>query len=373
MFLVYNIFVWGLDDNNLNTRISANCNRWKKMIKKVVARIKEMKRIRDKYRIPLISNNDPKTVAFVESAATVVAGQASERQLIAFRTPACTHGKCTMCGFGKEAVQKVTLDELKAQLASFEMLDHGRVSLCTESSFFHPGIPKEFLEHVFGIIRARGIREIDLEACATDVIKEIEQIKRLQAMLRSNQQLYVGMGLESQDDFVRKGLIGKQLPKELFEESVSLLAKAGVGVFAYIILKPPGLEEKEAIEECIRTVEYFFRIVEQTGVEYSRATIKPLFIPKGTIIEKLFEERLITTPKLWSLLRVLKNAHKLGTIFVPLTDENLSHGRIPENCDECSGEARKAIERFNATQKIEQLLELSCDCKKDWVQEVGEE
>jgi len=334
--------------------------------KEVVKRIKEL---RSGFQFRLVLPNDPRSPAFVETAPAIVMGRPSERQLIAFRTPYCTHGKCTMCGFNLGGVPEVSFEDLKAQFDSIDLIDRGRVSLCTESSFFHPRVPFGFLEFLFRKLAETGIQEIDLETCASDAVGNIGNIGRLKDLLRKDQQLFVGMGLESQDDFVRSVLIGKNLPKELFEKAVGLLAEVGVGIYAYIILKPPGLEEKEAIEECIRTLEYFFSVMEQEGVEHSRATLKPLFIPKNTIVEKLFEEGLVTPPKLWSLLEVLRRTHKLGTIFVPLTDEGLAEDRIAENCEKCTGKIREAVRVFDANQDIKLLQEISCECNEEWENE----
>ena len=339
------------------------------MVKKeVVKRIRELKKD-PKFRRPLLEN-DPRAPAFVETAPAIVMGKASERQLIAFRTPYCTHGKCTMCGFKFEAVKSSSFEDLKAQFNSATLIQSGRVSLCTSSSFFHPKVPFSFLEFMIKELAKTGIQKIDLESLPVDIINNIYKIRRLKGMLRDDQQLTVGMGLESQDDFVRSELVGKALPKELFEKAVGMLADEGVGVYAYVILKPPGLEEREAIEECVLTLEYFFSTAKKLGVTKPRANLKPLFIPKNTIAEMLFDEGLITPPRLWSLLEVLIRVHKLGNIFVPLTDESLAKGRLPANCEKCTDVTREAIRVFDANQDIKPLQELSCECKKEWKKEV---
>jgi|GEM_PF-2364649 len=341
------------------------------MVKKeVVKRIRKIKG-RFRSRTPLSLNN-PDTPAFVETGPAHVKGKPSQRQLIAFRTPPCTYGKCTMCGFGSGAVPSVTFDNLRAQLEAINLITEGRVSLCTESSFFHPKLPTDFLDFAFELISKTGIQEIDLESSATGIIQNIGKIERLKRILRPGQQLFVGMGLESHDDFVRNVLIRKETSLQVFEEAVSALASIGSGVYSYILLKPPGLREREAIEECINTVRYFFETAKRAGIVHSRATVKPLFIPEGTVVEVLFNEGLITTPKLWSLIEVLERVHHLGTIFVPLTDENVASGRLPGNCDRCTERVRKAISRFSADQLIEPLKRLYCSCKKEWEKRVNE-
>ncbi|MBI5158581.1 hypothetical protein HY992_00495 [Candidatus Micrarchaeota archaeon] len=336
------------------------------MRREVVKRVRELRRSFASIK-PMV--HDPRAPAFVETAQAIVKGKASERQLVALRTPHCTHGKCTMCGFKSQGVEKTSFEDLKAQFDGIKLIETGRVSLCSESSLFHLKVPFSFLEFAFRKLAGTRVQEIDLETCAADVVRNIGNIERLNALLRKSQQLFVGMGLESQDDFVRSVLIGKKLLKKLFEKAIGLLASAGVGAFAYVILKSPGLEEKEAVEECVRTIEYFFSVARRTGIKHARATLKPLFIPRGTIVEKLFEEGLVAPPKLWAVIEVLKRIHQLGNVFAPLTDEGLAEGRIAENCAKCTGKVKEAIRTFNATQDIKPLQKLSCECKEEWKNE----
>jgi radical SAM enzyme (TIGR01210 family) len=174
----------------------------------------------------------------------------------------------------------------------------------------------------------------------------------------------VGLGLETLDDFIRNDVNGKALRLDDFYWAVEGLARARLSVYAYIILKLPGLLENEAIDECVRTAAYFFDLAGRSGVPYSRVNIKPFFVPRGTIAEKLFEEGLAYPPTLWSLVEAHKQIQRYGLIFSPLTDEGLSDGRFARNCPECTPRVIEAIHRFNRTNKIEPLDSIEpCGCK----------
>lgn len=319
--------------------------------------------------------NDPTTPADIDIRPASVCGKASERLFIAFRTPSCG-GSCTMCGFGVEGVESVTYDDLIAQFAvlagHYDLKKFsGRLSLCTESDAFF-GVPLSFWEKIAAMVCTTPVREVDMEATPVHAIRHVDSLRHLQELF-GKARLYIGMGLETHDDYVRNMLLRKNLPIEIFEEAVEKLAEAGIGVYVYILLKPPGLNEKEAIEECIRTVSYFFDLAKRLGAARCRVTLKPLFIPRETIAEALYNEGLITPPKLWSLIEVIKQTHQLGTLFVPLFDEGLAvdENHVAHNCSACTPKIREAMHKFNATQKIEPLLEVSCNCKGDWQTEVG--
>jgi radical SAM enzyme (TIGR01210 family) len=173
------------------------------------------------------------------------------------------------------------------------------------------------------------------------------------------------MGLETLDNFIRNSIIGKSLRLEIFERAVHALGDVGISTYAYILLKPPGLTEQEAVEECVKTIGYFFNLARQANVPHFRTTLKPLFITKGTILEQLYREGLASPPTLWSLLEVLKRVHHLGTIFSPRTDESLSDDRTAKNCPECTPRVQNSINEFNRTGDVRSLDVESCGCREN--------
>ena len=86
----------------------------------------------------------------------------------------------------------------------------------------------------------------------------------------------------------------------------------------------------------------------------------------------MFQENKYKLANLWSIVEVIKQTHHLGTIFVGLSDENLSNERMPYGCSHCSEKIADAIETFNRTQKVSPLLDLDCECKKDYENQLQE-
>ncbi len=343
--------------------------------RQVAERVTQIKREGiSKTREPLISlpRLDPTRAAYVESLPAWVDGEAGERVLIVLTTPPCPR-HCTMCGFRSQALEGVKFEDLVAQLDSVLKSSYVadkrllRASLCTASSTFNSDIPSGFWEEAMRMVsRYPQIKEVDVESRAGEVLipANLERITHLQEILGDEKRLAVGIGLETLDDFIRNDINGKGLSRATFENAVRALGAAELGAYAYVILKLPGLEEQEAIDECVRTLRYFFDLASRSKVSYSRANIKPLFIPRGTVIERLFEDGMISTPTLWSLLEVHMRARAFGLTFSPLTDEGLSDGRFATNCPDCTPRVREAIHMFNATQDIRTLDVAPCECKE---------
>ncbi|MBU0458739.1 hypothetical protein KKF03_04835 [Patescibacteria group bacterium] len=344
---------------------------------KVAERIEQLSQEPATFKKRLLASNsttDSRTPTYVDIAPARVYDEPGKRILIVLRTPPCPHN-CTMCGFRNEAITKVTSEDLVAQLVSgldstlsmVETTTPVRVSLCTSSSTFNPRIPFAFWENAMQIVgRDLRVLEVDVEARADEVIVQsnISRLVHLQTILGQDKRLIVGMGLETIDNFIRNNLIGKMLPLETFESAVNSLGNAGMNAYAYVLLKPPGLTEQECVDECVKTIKYFFNLAKQANVPHFRTTLKPLFITKGTILERLYLEGLASPPTLWSLLEVLKRVHHLGTIFSPRTDENLSDDRAAKNCPECNLRVHKAIHEFNRTGDVHSLDVESCACRE---------
>ncbi len=62
----------------------------------------------------------------------------------------------------------------------------------------------------------------------------------------------------------------------------------------------------------------------------------------------------------------LGSNYQAGSLFVGLSDENLSSERFSSNCPKCDEKVQLMIQEFNGTQNIDKLLKISCKCKQEW-------
>jgi radical SAM enzyme (TIGR01210 family) len=125
--------------------------------------------------------------------------------------------------------------------------------------------------------------------------------------------LEVGIGLETLSDFIRLNAINKGFTLAEFERSVAVCHQAGLGVRAYLILKPPFMVEDASVAECVASVE---RCIE-LGVE--TVSINPMNLQERTLLLSEFDSHNYRPPWFYSLFEVLQTT---------ATPEHLQQTRI---------------------------------------------
>jgi radical SAM enzyme (TIGR01210 family) len=118
----------------------------------------------------------------------------------------------------------------------------------------------------------------------------------------TNQYFEVGIGLESSNDFVRINIINKGFTWNEFLRAKDLLHRFGFGVKAYLLFKPPFLEEYTAILDTYRSIRHCIEV----GVD--TISVNPTNIQMHTLCEELFNDNLFRPPWLYSLLILFKRA-----------------------------------------------------------------
>jgi radical SAM enzyme (TIGR01210 family) len=163
--------------------------------------------------------------------------------------------------------------------------------------------------------------------------------------------LEVAMGLETVHPQVLPRL-NKRMTLADFERAARFLTSNGVGVRAFILLRPPFLGEEEGIEWAKRSVEFAFDV----GVEC--CSIIPTRTGNGAM-ELLAEHGEFSPPRLESLEAVLAYGLDLrrGRVFADLWDVEKFYP-----CPRC-GPARAArLLTMNRTQAV--ASPVVCDCRR---------
>jgi len=137
-----------------------------------------------------------------------------------------------------------------------------------------------------------------------------------------------------------------------------LLFKNGFSIKTYILLKPPFLTEKSAINDAIKSIEF--------ASTYSEIiSLNPVNIQNNTLVEFLWRKGYYRSPWLWSVVDVLKKTSHLGKVVSFPTAPGTQRGA--HNCGKCDEDVIKAIENFSFTQDIEYLNSIKeCECKINW-------
>lgn len=311
--------------------------------------------------------------AFFRISPVNVYGKGANRLMIVLTTRGCEYahnndGGCTVCGFMNHAREDITDGEIVGQLDfAVDNLDLDgvkEVDLLTLGSFLNDReVSPETRTHLLGkLADMPEVEVVSIESRAEYV--SVEKLNRVRELL-GGKMVDFGIGLESADDHVRNKIINKGLSKKAFERVVKQVKEAGCSLLVYLLIKPPSLSETEAIEDAVKSVDYVFETARRFDVR-ARVAFEPVFICENTYLETLFRDAKYRLVNLWSVVQIVKRVHGQGTVFIGLSDENLSRDRLPSSCDKCNGSIIRALEHYNFSQDISGLEALDCDCKGEY-------
>lgn len=313
--------------------------------------------------------------AFCKISPVNIDGRGSNRLMIVLKTKGCEYaqktGGCTVCGFLNHAESNITgekiLEQLDSTLKTFDLSDVEEIDILTLGSFLNDSEvnPVTRLEIMGRLSEISHLKRVSIESRAE--YAAVDKIEQLKETLGKGRILEFAIGLESQNDYLRNKIIKKGLSKKSFEKTVAKVKAAGANLLTYLLIKPPHVSEKEAIADAIESAAYVFRIAEKKGVP-ARVAFEPVFVCENTYLEKLYLQSQYRLLNLWSVVEVIRKAHNYGCLFIGLSDENLSLERMPHSCLRCGEKIVNAIERFNKSQDISEILDLDCPCKSQYIE-----
>ncbi len=260
-----------------------------------------------------------------------------------------------MCGFSRDSDPEVTQQEIISQLmyALEKHREIDMIKLFTSGSFFDDKeITPETREDIFR--RLRGLRMVVVESrpeyITEDVFENLDFDFRLQ----------IGIGLETADDEIRLKSINKGFKFRDYKRAVNILKDRNIGVKTYLLLKPPGLTERESIEDVMKSIKKIRGLTDTVS-------LNPCNVQSGTVVERLWRAGLYRPPWLWSVVEVLKGSYKMG---VDIISDPVGAGsqRGPHNCRKCSKDVARSIRLFSLQRNIDLLsgIEHSCECYDLW-------
>lgn len=173
--------------------------------------------------------------------------------------------------------------------------------------------------------------------------------RRLEFRDRLRPALRVAMGLETvHPEALRR--LNKGMTLEDFERAAGFLRRHGVGVRAFLLLRPPYLDEAEGVEWAKRSLRYAFDV----GVEC--CVVIPTREGNGAM-EQLRAEGSWAPPRIESLEEVLQYGVGLrrGRVFADLWDiEKLFR------CPRCGPARARRLDAMNREQTV--APPVVCDC-----------
>jgi hypothetical protein len=174
----------------------------------------------------------------------------------------------------------------------------------------------------------------------------------------------VAIGLETLNDEVRDLCINKGFTLKQFEDKAKVVSEI-LNLRTYVLLKPPFLTEKEAIDDAVQTIKYAQNILKADSVHLEACTVQDY-----TLVHYLWNRGVYQTARLWSIIEILKMTNNIYVSpfrYLPLPK------RVPHNCDKCTHViTKKVLKDYNTSLDLSVLSDLSCKCKQTWVDSLNE-
>lgn len=266
---------------------------------------------------------------------------------------------CSMCGYAKDTLgRSATPEELATQVETALHRYHGEpyVKVYTSGSFLDDRevdpVSRERLVGAFAG-RARRVLFETLPEFATP-----EALEPLRTAFPG--EIEVALGLESTQPDVLLRYVNKNSPPAAYLEAGDRVRKLGLRAKAYLLLKPPYLTEREAIDDVVTSVKV-------AAPHFDALSVNPVHIQNGTVVEWLYHRHRYRPPWLWSLAEALRRSagFRGSTRLVTFpTAGGLARG--PHNCGECDPAFLAALEEASLSQRFEGLTHLACGCGDEW-------
>jgi radical SAM enzyme (TIGR01210 family) len=302
---------------------------------------------------------DPTQYVSCWTERDVLEGDVVDAFVMILRTQGCHWAResgCSMCGyFNDTAGQGVGERELLHQFEEAMKNFSGEriVKIFTSGSYINEDeIPKTAQDAILADL-ALKTEKIIFETRPEFVTKE-----RIEDLVSPNK-IEVAIGLESATDYVLEHSINKGFTVAYFEKAARLLNRMNIPIKTYLLVKPPFLSEKEAIEDAVSSARF--------ASEYSKTiSFNPVNVQRHTIVDRLWRNGEFRPPWLWSVVEVLKQSNTLDDVRVMSSPTGGGTKRGAHNCGKCDKEVLRAMEEFSLSQESFLLEELECECKRHW-------
>lgn len=301
---------------------------------------------------------DPSSYVSAWTEKDVLGGDVVDSFVVIFRTRGCywaRSGGCTMCGYVNDTSLDVTKENLLTQLQKAAARHEGQpvTKVFTSGSIFDefevpPDVRREILR-TFGSRSKKVIVETLPHFARRELVEEAVGLC---------EKLEVAFGLESVTPAVLANSVNKPFVLEHFEDACDIVHSAGGTVKTYLLVKPPLLTEREAIEDAVSSA---VRVAGLTDT----ISFNPVNVQRGTLVERLWRRGEFRPPWLWSVVEILERTKGLGPRV--MSDPTAAgRPRGAHNCGECDANVAAAIKDFSLGLRGG-FEGIRCDCRERWL------
>ena len=315
-------------------------------------------------------------IASYETRGGILNKQTIKRIIIYLRSSGCQwmidNGGCSMCGHfvgttrGKKIDSKDYVEQFKKIVSEIDFTETPMLCVYNAGSFLNDNeMPDDARVEIYKIINTIDkVKRVIFES-RPEYITE-EKINELKEYIK-DKEIEIGMGIETSNEFIRDICLNKGFKVDEFKRALKLLKENSIFSLGYILLKPPFINDKFAIEDSVNSIKWAF----DNGIDI--ISLEPVSIQENTLISILHELNLYRTPRIWSVFEVLRRTSNIGTIRVGGFEFFPSPFLCTSNCEKCDSKFLKFIEEYNKTNSINvvnEALDTKCECKKEWLEDL---
>jgi len=301
---------------------------------------------------------DPRSFVSAWTEKDLLDGKVVDSFVVIFRTTGCywaRSGGCSMCGYVFDTSLDVSEDDLMHQLKTAGEKHQGQpvTKIFTSGSFFDEHeVPPQFRKAVLKEFGGKS-RKVLVETLAPFTKKEL-----VEEALSFCDKFEVAFGLESATPAVLKYSVNKPFGLEQHMKAASIVHDCGGSVKTYLLVKPPFLTEREAVEDAVTSAE---KVADCSDT----ISFNPVNVQRGTLVERLWRRGQFRPPWLWSVTEVLTRARRLKPrVMSDPTAAGLPRGA--HNCGECDATLATAIRDFSLRLR-QDFGGIDCECVQRWL------
>lgn len=279
-------------------------------------------------------------------------------------------GGCTMCnyshrsGISAEDVIRNCEDNIISAISGLGK-HYSKLKLYINGSFFneHELSAEVAICFLSKLKKIFGIEQVCVETRPEYVNYE----KMLHYISETQLRFEICFGIESTNDDIRNKCYHKNLNYSSFVNVYHSISKL-CDVKVYLLIKPPFISERDAIEDVVNSVHDLLN-EGITSISYT-----PIAIQKNTLLEFLLQENFYRPVWLWSLIEINSRLSCIHTQYHQIHLSGLDFYPEPlylfYNCERCSEAVLSLLkEKPNLTwDDIPQ--ELLCSCYDEWKAEI---
>ena len=313
-------------------------------------------------------------IVFYDTRKGYLDGQYVDRIVLFLRGSGCNlanrTGGCTFCGFWDVTTfgSKIKDEDYMLQVENVIKDEELNFSQYPIVCMYNDGSMLEeseiSLNVVLGLCQKLAerdhVKRIVIEAKVVDITrKKVSQLREAVGL----KEFEIAVGFESANELVRDHCINKNFEHQKFETNYHLLKEYGITLIPLVMVKPPFLTESQAIEDVVNTFEYL------ETFNLQRIDLELATIEKNTLVHELWECGMYTTPRLWSVIEILKRKEVSGLktpIFLSPPNYTATAYDYSLNCPACSDQVIEAIKEYNRKWDNSVFDSLECSCKQEW-------